>query len=105
MNVNQNKARYPKLPGLRIVREALGLDVAILAALPGCGSRQNIYRIDRCEQGVSHGTIEAFSSVLGCYPKDLTKSPSEQRILEIKADYLRRAADQAAMAVTAWSPK
>ena len=93
------------LPGLRYIRQALGI-----TTIQSLARIVNIYwghigKIERGMIGCSLESLRTMTKALCCSADDLINIPSEERLLEVKANYLRRAADQAAMAVTEWSPR
>lgn len=81
------------LPGLKKIREKADLSQSQLSDRVGCTAKW-VYLIENgtdCTQELQRKLAE----VLHCTPADLLSEPSEQRLKEIRAAYLRAQADQA----------
>ena len=91
-NLQETASESPRLTGFPVVLRFLQIPVS---RLDKCGTRQNIYRLMRLAQGATYQTMQALAFELCCTIDDLVKSPSPQRLLEIRAAFLEREAARA----------
>lgn len=79
---------------LRTIRQFIGVTQAALGEASGLSSGYVEMLENKTRQG-SLESIRALSEALCCNPADLLSRPDEQRLLQIKASYLRQQADNA----------
>lgn len=82
------------LPGLRAIRDAVGLRGIDIARATNRTSRW-ISQIETCAADCSQALQRTISDLLACTPADLLSVPSQARLAQIRADYLGRQAEQA----------
>lgn len=85
------------IPGLRVVREILGVTIDYVASQAGVSARW-IIAVEGGSRDCSQALQRQISSALCCTPADLISPPDTQRLLQIRAAYLRRQADEAQLA-------
>lgn len=82
------------LPSLRSIRSELGLSMADTADKSGL-SQDFIRFLETGHRDCSQEAQRQIASALCCTPADLLSPPDTQRLLQIRAAYLRRQADEA----------
>ena len=82
------------LPGLRVVREHLRILQTEIARQLDMSATQ-VWRIEKTSVSTRVDLLKPLAVALCCSVDDLLSEPDEQRLREIKAAYLRRAADEA----------
>ena len=79
---------------LRTIRQFVGLSQVALGESAGLSSGYVEMLENKTRQG-SLESVRALSGALCCTPADLLSPPDTQRLLQIRAAYLRRQADEA----------
>lgn len=79
---------------LRTIRQHLGISQSALSELAGLSSGYVEMLENKARQG-SLESVRALANALCCTPADLLSPPDTQRLLQIRAAYLRRQADEA----------
>lgn len=93
--IENTSTKEPKgLPGLALVREAIGISVPALARLVEVHPNF-VNRVQACAQSCSFRTLVRLAHALCCLSDDLLLIPTPQRIAEIKANYFEREATRA----------
>ena len=83
------------LPGLKRIRESLGMMGVEVARLSGV-TAQWISQLETQSSDCTDNLKRKIGEALCCTPADLLSTPTPQRLAEIKAAYTQRVAEQAA---------
>jgi transcriptional regulator with XRE-family HTH domain len=79
---------------LRTIRQFIGVSQVALGEAAGLSSGYVALLENKIRQG-SLESVQALAGALCCTPTDLFSPPDSQRLLQIRAAYLRRQADEA----------